>query len=138
MHGNLRVVGAGLNAEVAIGFLRVELLGRQVRQSLQRIGLPVSESEAILSLLAEQRRTKPEGDGKTCGGKADGLSGGAPYGPEVGPTSPAPRPCVMRAAAAVQSLRSCTNSSRELVITSKAAKCSRSWTGVRMPACCLP
>jgi hypothetical protein len=75
MHGNLRVVSTGLNAEVAIGSLRVELLGREVRQSLQRIGLPVSESEAILSLLAEQRRTKPEGDGKTCWGKADGLSG---------------------------------------------------------------
>ena len=61
-------------------------------------------------------------------------SGGASYGPEVGPTSPAPSPWVIRAAAAVQSCSSPISSSRESVVTSNAAKCSRSCAGVTMPA----
>ena len=61
-------------------------------------------------------------------------SGGAPYGPEVGPTSPAPRPRVIRSAATVQSRSSPIRSSRESVMRSNAAKCSRSCIGVMMPA----
>ena len=61
-------------------------------------------------------------------------SGGAAYGPEVGPTSPAPSPRLIRSAATVQSCSSPTSSSRESVITSNAAKCSRSCIGVTMPA----
>ena len=53
-------------------------------------------------------------------------SGGAPYGPEVGPSSPAPEPSVIRAAASVQSFSNPMSSSRESVVTSNAAKCKRS------------
>jgi hypothetical protein len=65
-------------------------------------------------------------------------SGGASYGPEVGPYSPAPWPCVIRAAASVQSWSRETSSVREEVVTSNAAKWSRSWAGVVMPAWCSP
>ena len=61
-------------------------------------------------------------------------SGGASYGPDVGPYCPAPWPWVIRGAAAVQSFSSDTSSAREEVVTSNAAKCSRSWAGVVMPA----
>ena len=64
MHGDLRVISTRLDAQVAVGPLRVELVGGEVGQSLQRSGLPVGEPEPILALLAEQCRTKPEGDGQ--------------------------------------------------------------------------
>jgi hypothetical protein len=62
MHGNLRVVSTGLDTQVAVGSLRVELVGREVGEALQCGGPPVSEPEPALDLGAEQRRTKSEGD----------------------------------------------------------------------------
>jgi len=52
----------------AIGSLRVELVGGEVGESLQRIGLPVSKPEPNLAFLAEQCRTKAEGDDQACPG----------------------------------------------------------------------
>jgi hypothetical protein len=63
VHGDLRVVSTGLNAEIAIRALRVELLGRKVGQSLQCIGLPASKPKTSFAVLPEERRTKPKGDG---------------------------------------------------------------------------
>ena len=58
MHGDLRVVSTGLDAQVAVGPQRVELVGGEVGQSLQRGGLPISEPEPTLALRAEQCRTE--------------------------------------------------------------------------------
>ena len=65
-------------------------------------------------------------------------SGGRSAAPWVGPTGPAAAPWVIRSAASVQARSSATSSSRESVVTSKAAKCSRSWAGVTIPAWCSP
>src|SRR4051812_5493031 len=64
-------------------------------------------------------------------------SGGASARPPYAP-SPTALPAVIRRAAAVQSLSICTNSARSSVVTSNAAKCSRSCTGVAMPAWWAP
>ena len=59
VHGHLRVVGAGLDAEVAVGARRVEVVGREVRQRAQRRRLPVGEAEPVLAVVgAEQRRAR--------------------------------------------------------------------------------
>ena len=65
-------------------------------------------------------------------------SGGASYGPDVGPSSPAGSAAVIRAAASVQSRSRPMSSARDSAVTSKAAKCSRSWAGVTIPAWWLP
>jgi hypothetical protein len=62
MHGDLRVVCACLNAQVAVGSLGIQLVGGEVRESLQCGWLPVGESESIFAVLAEQRWTEPEGN----------------------------------------------------------------------------
>ena len=61
MDGDLRVVGAGLHAQVAAGAGRVEGVAREVRQVLQRRRLPVSEAEPIAAVgVTEQRRAEAE------------------------------------------------------------------------------
>ncbi len=64
-------------------------------------------------------------------------SGGRSAAPSTAPP-PAGRPRVIRSAASVQALSSATSCARDPVVTSKAAKCSRSWAGVTMPAWCAP
>ena len=75
MYGDLRVVSTCLDAQIAVGFQRVELVGGEVWEALQGGGLQVAEPESILALLAKQCRTKTEGDGQPCGRQADGLAG---------------------------------------------------------------
>ena len=58
--------------------------------------------------------------------------------PRSGRPARRPRRAVIRSAASVQACSSATSSSRESVVTSNAAKCSRSWAGVTMPAWCAP
>jgi hypothetical protein len=53
MHGDLRVVCARLNAQVAVGSLGIQLVGGEVRKSLQCGWLQVGESESISAVLAE-------------------------------------------------------------------------------------
>ena len=65
-------------------------------------------------------------------------SGGRLEGPSTGPIGPAGSPRVIRSAASVHLLSSSTSASRSVLVTSKAAKCSRSWAGVTMPAWCAP
>ena len=57
--------------------------------------------------------------------------------PPTAPYRPASRPAVIRAAAAVHSFSSSIRSSRFVVMTSNATKCSRSWAGVTMPGLVL-
>ena len=102
VHGHLRVVGTGLDAEIAVRPLRVERVHREVRQRAERRGLPVGQAEAVLAVVgAEQRRPEAEGDrqpvrrepdrlagvvGRGVGGALDrtdrarGLAGGHPLG----------------------------------------------------------
>ena len=65
-------------------------------------------------------------------------SGGARGAPSVGPIGPAGRPWVIRSAARVHAFSSATSWARECVVMSNAAKWSRSWAGVTMPAWCVP
>ena len=62
--------------------------------------------------------------------------GGASYG--VGSEPPTDWPAVICRAATVHFFSRATSSSRDSVVTSKAAKCSRSWAGVVIPAWCAP
>src|SRR5215218_1246419 len=120
MNRDLRVVSTRLDAQVAVGPERVELVGGEVGQSLQRRRLPASEPEATLALGTEQRRTESEGDGQSRRGQPNGLAGVVRWcrvRARCRSELPAGRPWAMRPAAVVQSLRSCTNSSRESVIT---------------------
>src|SRR5215211_57158 len=73
MHRDLRVVSTGLDTEITVGPLRIELVRGEAGQSLQCCGLPVSEPEPTLALLAKQRRTKAERDGQAGGEQADRL-----------------------------------------------------------------
>ena len=61
VHRDLRVVGAGLHAQVAVAARRVEVVGREVRQLAQRGRLAAREPEAVLAVLLEQRRAEAEG-----------------------------------------------------------------------------
>jgi hypothetical protein len=51
--GHLRVISTRLDAEVAIGFLRVQLVCGELGQALQRSGLPMGQPEPALAVLAE-------------------------------------------------------------------------------------
>ncbi len=74
--GDLRVVGAGLHAQVAAGARRVEVVGREVRQRLERRRPPVGEAEPVAAVLGlEERRSEPEGEREPGGRQADRLAG---------------------------------------------------------------
>ncbi len=75
MHRDLRVVGAGLDAEIPVGLVRVQIVGRKVRQTPQGGGLPAREAEAILARLPEQAGTETEGDRQAGRRQTDGLAG---------------------------------------------------------------
>ena len=97
VHGDLRVVRAGLDAEVAVRLLRVEHVGREVRQRAQRLRLPVGEAEAVLAVLvAEERRTEAEGDRQPARVAARSPRRCRPAAgwsaPRSAPISPADRP----------------------------------------------
>ena len=110
MHRDLRVVGAGLHAQVALGARRVEVVAREVRQRLERRRAPVGEAEAVAPRgVAEQPGTEAEGDRQPARGQAERLAGvvraaGCRARPTA-PTSPASRPRVIRSAASVQALQ---------------------------------
>ena len=140
VHRDLRVVGAGLDAQVAVAAVGVEVVGREVRQLAQRRRLAVPQAEPVLAVLLEQAsgRSRRSASGPEASRpSASPVSvGGASY--DVGAPSPTGCPAVICRAAAVHACSSATSSSRESVVTSKAAKCSRSWAGVTMPAWCAP
>jgi hypothetical protein len=124
----------------AIGSLRVGLVGGEVGESLQRIGLPVSKPEPNLAFLAEQCRTKPERDHQALSGVGRWHRRCRPAVPRAvmksarAPRQRGPRHSCGDGGPVLEELH---QSARELVVTSKAAKCNRSWTGVRMPGLML-
>ena len=88
----------------------IEVVGREVRQPLQGGGLALGEPEPVLAAASRNSAgPKPNVIVSPDGGSpiaSPVSSGGASYGPEVGPSGPAPSPWVIRAAAAVQSCSS--------------------------------
>ncbi len=97
--------------------LATERVAREVRQARQGVG-PASRPDRTgpCRRRREQRRPEPERDGEVAGVEADGLAG--VVGRRVvrparrARPDPRPRPCVMRAAATVQSFSSATRSAR--------------------------
>ena len=141
VHRHLRIVGTGLDAEVAVGPGRIEVVGREVRQPSQRRRLPTGEPEPVLAAAAEQARAEAEGDrqaGRRQPDRLAGVVGRRVVRARGRPDLAGVRPWVIRAAASVQSFSSPMSSSRESVVTSNAAKCRRSCAGVTMPAWWAP
>ena len=143
VHGDLRVVGAGLHAQVAAGPGRVELVAREVRQVAQRRG---RRSASRTGRCPRRRGTAPGPKPKVIVSPAGGspiaspVSSGGRSARALDRRRPRRRrrPRVIRSAASVHACSSATSSSRESVVTSNAAKCSRSCAGVTMPAWCAP
>jgi hypothetical protein len=50
--GDLRVISTRLDAQVAVGFLRVQLVCGKVGQPLQRSGLPIGQAEPTQTTAA--------------------------------------------------------------------------------------
>ena len=76
VHRHLRVVGAGLDAEVAVRAELVEVVAREVRQLLERRGTPVGQPEPVLAVLVdEQRRPEAERDRQPGRRQTDRLAG---------------------------------------------------------------
>ena len=145
VHRDLRVVGARLDAEVAVRALGVEHVGGEVRQ--RRAAPPGCRSARPKRSLPSSSRNsagpEPEGDRQPAGGQADRLAG--VVGRQVGwrPRSARPAPARLARGSSAPRPRSTPSAarparSRTSVVTSNAAKCSRSWAGVTMPAWCSP
>ncbi len=76
VHRHLRVVGAGLDAEVAAGELRLQRVAGELRQLGQGGGPTVGEAEAVPPVgVAEQRRPEADGEGELRGRQAERLTG---------------------------------------------------------------
>ncbi len=75
VHGHLGVVGAGLDAQVPVAALRVEVVGREVRELAELGRLAFGEAEAVLAVLLEEGRAEPEGQGQAGGAQSEGLPG---------------------------------------------------------------
>ena len=71
MHRDLRVVGAGLDADVAVAAGRVEVVPDEPGQVLQRGWLAVGEAEPVI----EEGRTVADGDGEVRRVEVVGLAG---------------------------------------------------------------
>ena len=134
MHRHLRVVGARLDAEVAVRAELVEVVAREVRQLLERRGPPVGEAEPVLAVLVdEQRRPEAERDRQPGRRQPDRLAG--VVGRQVvGALERADRVRRSRPGSSARRPRSRPSAARpgrraSDVVTSNAAKCSRSWAG---------
>ena len=76
VHGDLRVVGAGLDAQVAAADRGVELVAGERRQLDQRRGTAGGQAEAVGAVGGrEQRGTEPDGQREPGRGQPDRLAG---------------------------------------------------------------
>ena len=143
VHGDLRIVGAGLDAQIAAADRRVELVARERGQLGQRRGTPGGEAEAVRA-VGVVNRVRPEPDGQRQAGRRAGR-----WPRRCRPAArtarrrrrrpgrrPSPRSSGGRPPSTAFSIA--TSSSRLSVVTSKATKCSRSCAGVTIPAWCAP
>ena len=76
VHGDLGVVGARLHAEVTVAARRVELVGREVREPLERGRSPVCEPEPVATgVVTEEPGPEAEGQGEPGRGQPVRLPG---------------------------------------------------------------
>jgi hypothetical protein len=75
VYRHLRIVGTGLDAEVTVGPVRIEVVGREVRQPSQGRRLPTGEPERVLAAAAKQARAEAEGDREPGRRQPDRLAG---------------------------------------------------------------
>ena len=76
MHRHLRVIGAGLDADIAIGNLGVQEVVYQFRHRLEILGHLVADTETILAVgVLEQRTTEAKGDGEPVDAVVRGFTG---------------------------------------------------------------
>jgi hypothetical protein len=72
VHGDLRVVGARLNAEVSAGLRIVERVAREVRQIDERGGSLVGDAEAVDAVArGEEGGAEADRDGEAGRGKPE-------------------------------------------------------------------
>jgi hypothetical protein len=64
VHRHLRVVGAGLDAQVAAAAVGVERVAGEVREVHQGLGALARQAEPGLAVLLEQRRPESDGQGQ--------------------------------------------------------------------------
>ena len=143
MHGDLRVVGAGLDAEVAAGALGLQRVALESRQRLEVRGRRDGEAEPVDAVgIREQARPEPERDREAARRQAERLAGvdrrrvvGAADGAALGDLE-----ALGEARRGIRPLGEERDEpgAVERRATSNAAKCSRSWAGVTMPAWCAP
>ncbi len=135
VEGDLRVVGARLDAQIAVASQRVQGVARQRVERAQCTRQPGPETESIRAVADEQRVPEAERERQPRGGRDRpprrcqrvALRGSAPvrrWAPR--PSSVPPRASTR--AACARGRPGCR------VVTSKAAKTSRSCIGVAMPA----
>ena len=100
VHRDLRVVGAGLDDEVAVGARGVEVVGREVREVDEPVGQPVREAEPVDGPRrpgpTNSDRPKPNVIVRPAGGQVHRLArvvGRRVVRPDGGPNGPADRPC---------------------------------------------
>ena len=76
VEGHLRVVSAGLDAQVAVAALRFQRVPGHVRDAHERLGQLAGETEAVLAVLVDKEATsQAEGNGQVRGGEVHGLAG---------------------------------------------------------------
>jgi hypothetical protein len=140
MEGDLRLVRAGLDADVSAGARRVELVAGQRRQRAQRRAGRCAASPK----RSEPPRSKSVGPNPNVSVRlAAGRSSASPVsvGGATGAGLPSlsRRPAVSVAAAAVQPRSSSRRAARDVPsMTSNAAMCRRDCVGVTIPAWCSP
>ena len=145
MHRDLRVVGAGLDDQVAVAAGRVELVAREVGEPDEAGREPLGEAESVAGGArpgpTNSDRPNPIVIVRPAGGRSSASpvsSGGASAGPPVAPSGPAASPAMSRADIVVQRRSRSTSSARDVVVRSNAAVYMRSCAGVTIPAWCAP
>ena len=139
VEGHLRIVRAGLHADVAAGDRAGSIAsagngpnwrsdGGRMAASPNRSSPSRSNSDGPKPNVIVSR----DGASPTASPVSSGGTSGSAL------RSPAGRPEVIRSAASVHARMSSTRSARPCAVTSKAAKCSRSCAAVTIPACRSP
>ncbi len=72
---DLLIVRAGLNEQVAAGFLGDQLIAVKARQIDERGGAARGQPVAVLAVLREETRAEAEGDRQSAGAEAEHIGG---------------------------------------------------------------
>ena len=83
MKGDLGIVGAGLQRQIAAAARLRQLVAGKTRQLDERLGPPPGEAKAVPAVLGKKARTKPEGDRQTPRRQVEALAGVGPRHREI-------------------------------------------------------